>query len=137
MKNMKTKITVLLILLVVTLNVSAQEYSVSDNFLSRAEKNFIATMNSDVNSLVESAIFNMLLFKNKFPEWDFESIISKLNSLAVEGKTLPIRYKAQLASIYINYSEMFSNIKIIEKDNPTKYFRLISEKIENNLVASN
>ncbi len=137
MKNMKTKITALFILIAVTLNVSAQEYSVSDNFLNRAEKNFIATMDSDVNSLVESAIFNMLIFKDRFPKWNFENIENALNTLAVKGNSLSIRYKAQLAGIFIRYPEMFSNIKITDKDNPAKYFRLISERLNNRIIAAN
>ena len=135
MKNIKIKLTALLIFAAVTLNTTAQEYKVTENFLHRAEENFINTMDSDINSLVESAIFNMIIFKSKYPEWNYKDIQNKLNKLAVDGNSLQIRYKAQLVSMFISNPEMFQNIEVIDKDNPAKYFRLISDKLQNEIVA--
>ena len=79
----------------------------------------------------------MIIFKSAFPEWKFDKIVNKLNDLSIEGKTLSIRYKAQLASTYIiNYS-MFEDLKITEKDNPTKYFMIIADKMQKSLIAAN
>ncbi len=136
MKQIK-KILVLVLFLALSLELSAQTRSLSNDYLERAEKNSIITMDSDLNSLVESVIFNMLIFKDNFPNWEYDSIVGKLNELAVTGRTVSIRYKAQLASMFISNPEMFNDMKIIEKENPNKYFLEIASRVERTLVASN
>jgi hypothetical protein len=138
MKNMTVKTSILLIIMMaVTFNLTAAEKLLNEKSLNRAEQNFLVTMDSDLNSLVESAIFNMIMFKDKYPEWNFKNINQKLNDLVIEGNSLSIRYKAQLVSMFLSNPELFERIEITEKDNPAKYFRILSEQLTNRIVAAN
>jgi hypothetical protein len=138
MKNMTVKTSILLIIMMaVTFNLTAAEKLLNEKSLNRAEQNFLVTMDSDLNSLVESAIFNMIMFKDKYPEWNFNNINQKLNDLVIEGNSLSIRYKAQLVSMFLSNPELFERIEITEKDNPAKYFRILSEQLMNRTVAAN
>jgi hypothetical protein len=138
MKNMTVKTSILLIIMMaVTFNLTAAEKLLNEKSLNRAEQNFLVTMDSDLNSLVESAIFNMIMFKDKYPEWNFNNINQKLNDLVIEGNSLSIRYKAQLVSMFLSNPELFERIEITEKDNPAKYFRILSEQLTNRIVAAN
>ena len=131
------KTLTVIVLFLFTLTISAQPYNYSYDYLKRAEKNSLQTMDSELNSLVESVIFNMIVFKNAYPEWKFDNIVEKLNDLTVDGKTLSIRYKAQLASTFINNYSMFNDVKIEEKNNPAKYFMIIADRMQKSLIASN
>jgi hypothetical protein len=138
MKNMTVKTSILLIIMMAfTFNLTAAEKLLNEKSLNRAEQNFLVTMDSDLNSLVESAIFNMIMFKDKYPEWNFKNINQKLNDLVIEGNSLSIRYKAQLVSMFLSNPELFERIEITEKDNPAKYFRILSEQLTNRIVAAN
>jgi hypothetical protein len=138
MKNMTVKTSILLIIMMaVTFNLTAAEKLLNEKSLNRAEQNFLVTMDSDLNSLVESAIFNMIMFKDKYPEWNFKNINQKLKDLVIEGNSLSIRYKAQLVSMFLSNPELFERIEITEKDNPAKYFRILSEQLTNRIVAAN
>lgn len=137
MKKLNKYLSVLSVLSVFAIELSAQGYSYSKDYLERAEKNSIVSMDSELNSLVESVIFNMLIFKDNFPNWEYDRIVGKLNELAVNGRTISIRYKAQLASMFISNPELFEDINIVEKDNPNKYFLEIASRVERKFVASN
>lgn len=131
------KALVLVLLFSVNAELFAQKPALTKHNLKMAELNSIVSLENKVNSVVESAIFNMLIFKDRYPEWNFSNITEKLNDLSVNGNSIVIRYKAQLASMYLNNSAMFGSLNITEKENPAKYFRQIAETVESNLVASN
>lgn len=137
MKKVNKVFVIILLLSLFGIELSAQSRSYNEEYLKRAEKNSIQTMNSELNSLVESVIFNMLIFKDNFPNWEYQNIVKKLNELAVNGRTVSIRYKAQLASMFISNPELFEDMEIVQKDNPNKYFLEIASRVERNFVASN
>ncbi|MBU1097874.1 MAG: hypothetical protein KKB34_15425 [Bacteroidetes bacterium] len=137
MKKILMKALVLVLLLSVNTELFAQIPVLNKRDLKIAEINSIASLDNENNMIVESAIFNLLIFKDRYPEWNFNNITEKLNQLSVEGNSIVIRYKAQLTSIYLTNPSMFGSLKITEKENPAKYFRQIAEKVENTLVATN
>ena len=126
-------ITLVLLLSVGTINAKGLE----KKGLEGALKNSVAGLDSDINGLVESVIYNVTVFKSVYPNENYKDIVEKLNELAVEGPTPAIRYKAQLASLYINYYSMFDGLKINNEQDVDKYFRTISTELENKVLASN
>jgi hypothetical protein len=136
MKAVTMKSMVVFLLLAFSATIFAQTPK-NEQLLNKAKVNYLRTLNSDYNSIVESSIFITMEMKNRFPEADFDKLIDRLNELAVEGNTPTVRYKAQIASLFINFHGMFSDIKFTEKDNPEKYFKEISDRLTQFPVAVN
>ena len=100
-------------------------------------KNFLLAMSCENTGVVESSIIICVELKALYPQYDLKKVEDKLNSLAVDGETPVIRYRALLASLYYSNYPIFANLKIVDKDNPEKTFRAIIDSIENYRVASN
>ncbi len=136
MKSLAAKSMVVFLLFVFSATIFAQEPK-TEQFINKAKNNYFRTLNSNINGVVESSIFITMEMKAKYPDADYDKLVNKLNELAVEGSTPTIRYKAQLASLYFNFHNMFADIKFVDKENPEKYFKQISERLEQLPVASN
>lgn len=132
-----TKLLIAIILFGVSTASLAQEPTERKSFQDRIIKNALVAMNHELPSMVESSLFVVIEVKNKFPNEDYRKIIDKLNDLAENGKTMSIRYKAQLASLYYKYQDEFKEIDFKQVDNPDKCFKMISGKVETNSFAIN
>jgi len=129
MKAISMKSMVVFLALVFSASVFANGPKKDEQFINKVKNSFLSTLNSNYNSIVESSIFITMDLKSRYPSEDYDELIDKLNELAVEGKTPTIRYKAQLASLYFNYQNLFADIKFTDKENPEQYFQQISEKL--------
>lgn len=132
MKSMSITKAALVVLIVFSANIFAK--------VNPAEKRFAAQMEVNLTSsnpgVVESSIFVTLAVKNYYPELNYGKIVDKLTDLVSEGSTPVIKYKAQLAAIYYNYPELFSDIKINTKESPEISFKMIADRLVNNSLAS-
>jgi hypothetical protein len=129
MKAVSMKSMVVFLALVFSASVFANGPKKDEQYINKVKSSYLKTLNSDYNSIVESSIFITMNVKNRYPSENYDELIEKLNELAVEGKTPTIRYKAQLASLYFNYQNLFEDINFTDKENPEKYFQQISEKL--------
>lgn len=121
--------TLLLVLVFVSIQtVFAQTYS--QQKMDRIKKMYDVAMNSDVPGLVESGIYQVILMKHFYPEQNFSDLIETIDQLSLDGKTLQIRYKAQLASIYLKNSAEFSDIRLESVPDPVPFFKLLSARVE-------
>ena len=84
MKAVTMKSMVVFLLLAFSATIFAQTPK-NEQLINKAKVNYLRTLNSDYNSIVESSIFNTMELKNRFPEADFGKLVDKLNELAVEG----------------------------------------------------
>jgi hypothetical protein len=137
MKAIRSKAMIVLLLFAFSTALFAQEPKTekTQKFVEKAAMNFVSSMESECIGVVESSIFLSMELKDKFPESNYNNLIDELNNLAASGKTPTIRYKAQLASLYYNYYPMFSDLKIVDKENPDKYFKQIADRLEQPTVA--
>jgi len=133
-KSVKVLTTVLI--LSVTTNLFAQNPSSQKSVINQITTNSLYGLKSDYSSVIESTLFVILQVKDRYPNANYDKLIDKLNELAIDGKTPSIRYKAQLASLYYNYHDLFAEIKFVEKENPDKYFKMIAEKIESQSILA-
>ncbi len=99
--------------------------------------NFIVAMNCENTGVVESAILISMELKSRYPEFNFEKVEDKLSSLAIDGDTPLIRYRAQLARLFYSNYSLFSDMKFEDKEYPEKTFRAIIDRLENINLASN
>lgn len=129
--------TVLLVTFFAT-NIFAQQPDYK-KLIEKVNERFLYNLNIEHSGIVESSIFNIMEVKSKFPNEDYSRLVRKLYELALEGTNPSIRYKAQLASLYFNFYDMFADIKITEaeKENPDLFFHEISNKLMKIPVAVN
>ncbi len=129
MRAVSMKSMVVFLALVFSASVFANGPKKDEQYINKVKSCYLKTLDSDYNSIVESSIFITMELKSKYPSENYDELIDRLNELAVEGKTPTIRYKAQLASLYFNYQNLFDDIKFTDKENPEQYFLKISEKL--------
>ena len=142
MKAIAKTLTLVILFTFFENNVAAQVPNYSDETLKNVEKMSIQSMDSDMNSLVESVIFNMVAFKVYRPDWDFDEILTKLNDLSLNGNSVTIRYKAQLASLFISHYSMFdsviaNNTAEFFKLGSAEFFKLVADRFQHEMVAVN
>ncbi|MGK9477127.1 hypothetical protein [Melioribacter sp. OK-6-Me] len=137
MKQLNKIAAVLLVTFLAT-NIFAQQPEYK-KLIEKVNERFLYNLNVEHSGIVESSIFNIMEVKSKFPNEDYSRLVRKLYELALEGNTPSIRYKAQLASLYFNFYDMFADIKIteVEKENPDLFFHEISNKLMKIPVAVN
>ena len=100
-------------------------------------KNFRQSLNSDIQGVVEGIMFDVVLYKKKYPTLDYNAIIDRLNNLAVKGEVPLVRYKAHLASMYLSYGKQFDIVPVHESGNDEDVFKQIAEQLEKNLLSAN
>jgi hypothetical protein len=99
-------------------------------------KEFDYSLQSEIPGIVESTIYTVVLYKNRFPDLDYSHLQSGLDRVARENKDVSISYKARLASTYLNYS---ANINITPESPAFDHeylFRQIAEQLEQKLLAA-
>ncbi len=137
MKNRILSLALLVLLFVTALEAGSKDKRYSNEYLKKAENNSIFTMKEGINPLVESTIYNMIAFKSYVPDWTFDRIVETLNTLSIEGNTASIRYRAQLASLFITYPQLFEDVTVPGSEKAEELFKTLSDRIENKLFASN
>jgi hypothetical protein len=103
--------------------------------IERAPQNYLMALNSENESIVESAIFYSVKFKLFYEEQDVRNLADKLEKLTIDGPTKFIRYKAFLASYYLNdMTLLMENAKEDYKD-ANQFFQLLGERLQEKLLA--
>jgi len=120
----------LLIIMALFTAVNTADAQPETYFLEKALPNLVNGMESHVDGLIESCIYQSILLKNKHPKLDYKRVINKLKDLSINGSSVKIRYQAHLAFLYIKNSELFDDLNLKLDSEPTENFRVISSTIE-------
>ena len=125
------------VLLIVFLLVSVEvaNAKATNYFVERGIPNIVKGMESDINGLVESCIYQSILLKNKYPELNYNKVVTTLKDLSINGATVKIRYEAHLAFLYIKNIDLFNDLNFRLNSEPEDNFKSISGTIER--LASN
>ncbi len=119
-----------LYILVFVLSANFVEAKAPSYFVEKGIPNIIRGMESDINGLVESCIYQSVLLKNKYPELNFNNVVKSLKELSLNGQTVRIRYQAHLAFLYIKNAELFNDLKFQIDEDSDESFKSISNTIE-------
>jgi len=133
MKTIKN-IIIFSIVTLFTLNMNAQP--TKSEKVKTVVENCYKSLTNDNEGVVESAIFVSIQFKNRFPEENDNIFVSALNDLAINSRNAKISYKAQLAKIYFENTELFKDIQIKSIYDDQKVYEQISEKLNSVVLAS-
>lgn len=134
MKSIKIYTIIFAVMLFSTTSIYAQKPSA---FSTVVTENLIESLNHDVEGVVEASIYNTLFLSKYYPDANIEKVLDELNEIAISSINPVLRYKAQLAVLYItNYSNEELRLEDY-KENQSDIFRMISSKLENSLLVSN
>ena len=123
----------MILTLTVVINLQSQEAKHVD----KAPLNFLNALNSDSEQMVETAIFHTLKFRLFYPQICVDQPAKKLEELVQDGQTDKIRYKAYVASYFLNNPELFEMIAKENYKNSNEFFQLLSSLMQNQLLAEN
>ncbi len=135
MKTIKLYIVLFAMMVMTASNSMAQR---NENFSELVTKNIIESLKHDIEGVVEASIYNSIFLSKYYPEAKINRVLDELNKIIVHSNNPALRYKAQLAVLYIsNYSSDELNLDNF-KDDQTELFRVISDKLQDTfLVSSN
>lgn len=135
MKTIKTYIVLFAVMVMATTNSMAQR---PENFSDLVTKNIVESLKHDIEGVVEASIYNSIFLTKYYPEAKIDRVLNQLNKVVVNSSNPVLRYKAQLAVLYIsNYTNDELNMDNYKEDQ-TELFRVISEKLQDTfLVSSN
>lgn len=112
----------------------------TQSILDKAYKVCPTSLESEIPGIVESSIYNVILLKKYYPSADYSWIIDKLNEISEKNTDPSIRFKAHLASTYLNFSSLINvqpkSHKKYEFD-PEYIYKQITDQLENKLFVSN
>jgi hypothetical protein len=125
----QTTYTLLLAFVVLAIN-SAQAKDINEQKVNDMIFMYNQALESDNVGLIESGIYNVMLMKFRYPDEDYEELVETIDELSLEGETIKIRYRAQLAGIYLKHSEMFKDIEMKSIEDPTVIFQTLADRVE-------
>jgi len=98
--------------------------------LDRVEAAYLRSLQHSNHGVVESAIGNVARFQIAQPDCYSEEIQEQLRTLAVEGPTPAIRYKASLASLLCDRPDLFVDYQDIDFRTSEELFMTIARRLE-------
>ena len=117
------------VLILVLLSFGSALAKKGPRFVEKATVNYLHALDKDIGPLVESAIFNLIVFKQLYPEYNYNAVITKLTSLSMNSDIPAVRYKAFLALNYFKNLQLLGAKYSLGNVNPIAVFNDISEKM--------
>lgn len=107
--------------------------------LTTALRGYEACLQSDIEAVVESAIFQTVIMKIKIPKQDYSKIVGEMKRLAFEAANPKLRYKAYLGACVISSPEQFLSAAQSEQllaftdDRRTEFFAFIAAALKDQI----
>ncbi len=99
-------------------------------------KAFDASLRSDVPGIVESTIYNLVEYKNFFPEREYSRLVQVLNDLARNSPDSTIAYKATLAQMYLSYGSSVENVSVFTPYDHETAFKAVADQLAKKFLLS-
>jgi hypothetical protein len=109
--------------------------------LMRAKKienisaNCLNSLYNENKGVVESAIYVSIQFKNKFPNENVSTFVEALERIIKGNDDARIRYKAQLAKMYINNIDWFENLEVNSIEYEKEVYLSIAQTLSGKLFS--
>ena len=108
----------------------------AENDLQTAVESYEYCLQHDNAGVVESTLANVVRFKLVNPEYDTEALSDDLVSLAQNGETESLRFKAFLANQFLNSGQLLSQLNDQEFDEDEHLFKTLAVQMQNELLTS-
>lgn len=111
-------------------------------YFDKLEKSLLYGLSSDVNGVVDSALFNAVSYKIVYPEFNSDRLLRKVSSIALNGDSHLIRFKAYLTlTYYQNQNDFDAPVGLIgyvdSQDQNRLFFYLQNEVQEDRVTVMN
>ena len=108
----------------------------NDSFIvERARSNYLIALNTENESLQQSAIFNVMALQQYYPGYDYNKIIETLHDLSINSDNPAVRYKAFLAFNFFKNNGWFGKYDFLRQPEPERVFRSIADTINDRLLT--
>ena len=112
---------------------SAERYS--RVYLKKACANYLASLKSPNDGVVESAIAEIARMKAILQKENFCDLKGELDRLSVSGRTAPIRYRAYLAALLLDNPDWFKEECCKQYTSSEELLTAISKHLQKTLVG--
>ena len=85
--------------------------------------------------IVESTIYNVVVFKSRFPQLDYARLSSMLQRIAEDNQDASLSYKAELAYLYLNLNAGFDLNAVPGSADHGYIFRQLSDQLAQKFLA--
>ncbi len=118
----------------------SDENSVSDSIaeakrIENINANCLNSLYNENKGVVESAIYVSIQFKNKFPNENVSTFVEALERIIKGNDDARIRYKAQLAKMYINNIDWFENLEVNSIEYEKEVYLSIAQTLSGKLFS--
>lgn len=103
--------------------------------LNTLRKNYKASLGSENDGVIESAIAHVVRMKMYLQAEDFSDLKGTIDWLAVSGRTPAIRYKAYLASLVLDNPGWFKEECCTEYAGTEEMFTALAKRLQQTLVG--
>lgn len=133
MKSIRRTLMIIIIVFLITNNSAAQP---AKNREILVEKNLIYSLTQKVDGIIESTLYNTLFLKEYFPSMNYSKVIPVLEQLSNTTQNPSIKYKANLAAMYLKYGDSLGlNPEMIRGDQAAG-FKAVADEFNDKLLAS-
>lgn len=121
------------------ISMSANGAALSQKILTTALRGYEACLHSDIDAVVESAIFQAVTMKIKIPDQNYSKIIGEMERLAFEAASPKLRYEAYLGACIVSNPEQFLSATQSEQllaftdDRRDEFFTFLASLLKNKL----
>jgi hypothetical protein len=105
--------------------------------LQKAQRNYLASLASTNEGVVQSAIANVAKFRLVCPGRDLRDLQAKISDLAAHGMTPAIRYRAYLASFVFDQPGFLSMESTTDYRDDAELFTAIANRLQKTLIGYN
>lgn len=105
----------------------------------RLERGLIFGLSSEVNGVIDSALFNAVNFKVEYPEFNPQHVKELINDLALNADTHTLRFKAYLTLAYYKNQDQFTPASdlagFIDNNDQNKIFYHLQNEIRKDEIT--
>ena len=100
-----------------------------------AKRNYLWTLQSDNDGVVESVLAHVTQMRIMVPQEDMKDIEAILGRLALNGRTPIIRYKAYLATQVFASPELFDEITKADYESSDQFFTALASRLQKTMLG--
>lgn len=98
--------------------------------LASAEKKYVLCLKSDNAGVVESALAHAVNMKLICPTLEFKKLKAEINNVSANGSSTMTRYKAYLAGLVFDNTQMFGQVRSAGYTTPEELFRSVATQVQ-------
>lgn len=124
----------LTLILIVAMSVAA--FAQTEKTVESAPANYIKALKSDNDGMVESALFHAMKYKLYYPEQNTSDLEKQIERLAENGESEAIRYKAFLASKFMQSDALMNRIEKEDYKDAGEFFKMLGGELNEYVLAA-